>query len=66
MNKDIVVEAQERSELGKNANRRLRKGLAALGMPSFTSTGHESNSIVTCRLPDGVAFDALYVSVNGG
>jgi large subunit ribosomal protein L25 len=25
MNKDIVVEAQERSDLGKNANRRLRK-----------------------------------------
>jgi large subunit ribosomal protein L25 len=26
MNKDIVVEAQERSDLGKNASRRLRKG----------------------------------------
>jgi aspartate aminotransferase-like enzyme len=32
-------------------------------MPAFTQTGAESNSIVTCRLPDGVAFDALYDAV---
>lgn len=44
-------------------NRKLREGLAALGMPSFTSTGSESSSIVTCRLPDGVAFEALYDAV---
>jgi 2-aminoethylphosphonate-pyruvate transaminase len=44
-------------------NRKLREGLAALGMPSFTSTGCESSSIVTCRLPDGVAFEALYDAV---
>ena len=47
----------------RSRNKRLRDGLAALGMPSFTGTGWESNSIVTCRLPDGVAFDALYDSV---
>jgi 2-aminoethylphosphonate-pyruvate transaminase len=44
-------------------NRRLREGLAALGMTSFTSTGCESSSIVTCRLPEGVQFDALYEAV---
>jgi 2-aminoethylphosphonate-pyruvate transaminase len=44
-------------------NRKLREGLAALGMPSFTSTGCESSSIVTCRLPEGVAFEALYDAV---
>ena len=44
-------------------NAKLRAGLAALGMPSFTQTGHESHSIVTCLLPDGVAFDALYEAV---
>ncbi|MDX2087579.1 MAG: alanine--glyoxylate aminotransferase family protein [Kofleriaceae bacterium] len=44
-------------------NAKLRSGLAALGMPSFTSTGRESHSIVTARLPDGVAFDALYAAV---
>jgi 2-aminoethylphosphonate-pyruvate transaminase len=52
-----------RFEMYKARNRRLRKGLAALGMPSFTATGLESSSIVTCRLPDGVAFDALYDAV---
>jgi 2-aminoethylphosphonate-pyruvate transaminase len=44
-------------------NTQLREGLAALGMPSFTRTGHESSSIVTCRLPDGVTFGALYDAV---
>ncbi|MDQ3334627.1 MAG: alanine--glyoxylate aminotransferase family protein [Myxococcota bacterium] len=52
-----------RFEMYRTRNKRLRDGLAALGMPSFTGTGEESNSIVTCRLPDGVAFDALYDSV---
>jgi 2-aminoethylphosphonate-pyruvate transaminase len=47
----------------RSRNRKLRDGLAALGMPSFTRTGRESNSIVTCRLPDGVAFDPLYHAV---
>ena len=52
-----------RFELYRARNRRLRAGLAALGMPSFTSTGCESNSIVTCRLPEGVAHEALYDAV---
>ena len=30
---------------------------------SFTNTGTESHSIVTCRLPEGVAYDALYDAV---
>ena len=52
-----------RFELYRSRNRKLRAGLAALGMPSFTSTGWESNSIVTCRLPDGIAYEALYDAV---
>jgi 2-aminoethylphosphonate-pyruvate transaminase len=41
-------------------NQRLRGGLAALGMAPFTRTGDESNSIVTCCVPDGVTFQELY------
>jgi 2-aminoethylphosphonate-pyruvate transaminase len=52
-----------RFEMYADRNRRLRNGLAALGMPSFTHSGVESHSIVTARLPDGVAFDALYEAV---
>jgi 2-aminoethylphosphonate-pyruvate transaminase len=52
-----------RFEMYRSRNRKLREALAARGMPSFTSTGCESSSIVTCRLPDGVAFDALYDAV---
>lgn len=52
-----------RFELYRSRNRRLREGLAALGMPSFTCTGQESSSIVTCRLPDGIAFEPLYDAV---
>ncbi len=44
-------------------NRRIRDGLAALGMPAFTGTGAESHSIVTARMPEGVAFDDLYEAV---
>ncbi len=44
----------------RERNRRVREGLAVLGMPSFTQTGMESSSIVTAKLPEGVAFDALY------
>ena len=40
-------------------NRQLRAGLVALGMTPFTQTGAESHSIVTCKLPKGIAFDAL-------
>jgi 2-aminoethylphosphonate-pyruvate transaminase len=52
-----------RFALYRARNRRLRAGLAALGMPSFTSTGCESSSIVTCRLPEGVVFESLYDAV---
>jgi 2-aminoethylphosphonate-pyruvate transaminase len=52
-----------RFEMYRDRNRKLREGLAALGMTSFTQTGNESSSIVTCRLPDGIAFDALYDAV---
>jgi 2-aminoethylphosphonate-pyruvate transaminase len=52
-----------RFEMYRSRNRKLREGLAALGMPSLTRTGRESSSIVTCRLPDGVAYAALYEAV---
>ncbi|HKA89659.1 MAG TPA: aminotransferase class V-fold PLP-dependent enzyme [Haliangiales bacterium] len=41
-------------------NQRLRDGLAALGLVTFTATGRESHTIVTPRLPDGVSFGELY------
>jgi 2-aminoethylphosphonate-pyruvate transaminase len=41
-------------------NRALRGGLRRLGMASFTSTGNESHSIVTARLPLGFRFEDLY------
>lgn len=47
----------------KRRNEELRRGLAALGMPSYTQLGIESHSIVTCKLPDGVAFEPLYDAV---
>ncbi|MDQ3369339.1 MAG: aminotransferase class V-fold PLP-dependent enzyme [Myxococcota bacterium] len=52
-----------RFEQYRTRNRVLRAGLAALGMPSYTATGNESHSIVTCRLPDGVSFEPLYDAV---
>ena len=52
-----------RFEMYRERNHKLRTGLAALGMGSFTHTGNESSSIVTCRLPEGIAFDALYDAV---
>jgi 2-aminoethylphosphonate-pyruvate transaminase len=53
----------KRFEMYRARNAKLRAGLAALGMTSFTSTGVESHSIVTCKLPEGVAYDALYQAV---
>ena len=53
----------KRFEIYRSRNAQLREGLTALGMPSFTHTGTESHSIVTCRLPEGVSFDALYEAV---
>lgn len=47
----------------RRRNEELRRGLAALGMPSYTQLGIESHSIVTCKLPDGVAFEPLYDAV---
>lgn len=52
-----------RFDMYRSRNRRLRQGLAQLGMPSFTGTGNESNSIITCRIPEGVAYEALYDAV---
>jgi 2-aminoethylphosphonate-pyruvate transaminase len=52
-----------RFEMYRMRNARLRQGLAALGMPSFTQTGMESNSIVTCRLPEGIRYEPLYDAV---
>ncbi|HVV86791.1 MAG TPA: alanine--glyoxylate aminotransferase family protein [Kofleriaceae bacterium] len=52
-----------RTETYARRNRRIREGLAALGMPAFTDTGNESHSIVTARMPEGVAFDDLYEAV---
>lgn len=52
-----------RFALYKRRNHQLRAGLAALGMAAFTQSGAESNSIVTCKLPDGVAFEPLYDAV---
>jgi aspartate aminotransferase-like enzyme len=54
---------EARFEMYRARNAQLRQGLEALGMRSFTDTGSESSSIVTCKLPDGVAFDALYDAV---
>jgi len=44
-------------------NALLRTGLEALGMPSFTQTGKESHSIVTCRLPRGVDYEDFYHAI---
>jgi 2-aminoethylphosphonate-pyruvate transaminase len=52
-----------RLEMYAARNRRIRDGLAALGMPAFTDTGMESHSIVTAAMPEGVAFDDLYEAV---
>jgi len=51
---------QARFEMYKARNRRLRTGLAALGMHAFTQTGNESHSIVTARLPDTIAYETLH------
>lgn len=52
-----------RFEMYRRRNHQLRSGLAALGMAAFTDTGAESHSIVTCRLPEGIAFEPLYDAV---
>jgi 2-aminoethylphosphonate-pyruvate transaminase len=54
---------EARFESYRTRNKQLRAGLSALGMTPFTATGDESNSIVTCKLPEGVAFGELYEAV---
>jgi 2-aminoethylphosphonate-pyruvate transaminase len=44
----------------RERNQRMRTGLAALGMASFTRTGRESHSVLTCCVPAGIAFEDLY------
>lgn len=44
----------------RRRNRKMREGLAALGMAPFTRTGRESSSVVTCCVPEGIAFHELY------
>ena len=44
-------------------NRRLREGLARLGMAPLTRTGRESHSVVTACVPDGVDFRDLYAGL---
>lgn len=44
----------------RRRNQQLREGLAALGMAPFTRTGHESHSVVTCCVPEGLRFQDLY------
>ncbi|HUS28706.1 MAG TPA: aminotransferase class V-fold PLP-dependent enzyme [Kofleriaceae bacterium] len=52
-----------RFEMYRSRNRKLRDGLTALGMTSFTNTGLESSSIVTCRIPEDIVFQDLYDAV---
>jgi 2-aminoethylphosphonate-pyruvate transaminase len=52
--------AARRQALYAARNRKLRDGLAALGLGFFTDEGHEAHSIVTPRLPDGVGFAELH------
>jgi len=54
---------EARFEMYRSRNKQLRDGLSELGMTSFTRSGMESNSIVTCKLPDGVGYTELYDAV---
>ncbi len=50
----------QRWAMYRRRNLRLRRGLADLGMYPFTRTGHESHSVVTACVPNGVTFQELY------
>jgi 2-aminoethylphosphonate-pyruvate transaminase len=50
----------KRFAMYRERNRRMRQGLAALGMVPFTRTGKESHSVTTCGIPEGIQFDDLY------
>ena len=51
---------ETRFAMYKARNQRMRRGLADLGMAPFTRTGNESNSVVTCCVPDGITFQEFY------
>jgi 2-aminoethylphosphonate-pyruvate transaminase len=51
---------QARRETYRRRNLLIRRVLTDLGFQSFTNTGRESHTIVTMRVPDHVAVDALY------
>lgn len=44
-------------------NRKMREGLARLGMAPLTRTGRESHSVVTACVPEGVEFRDLYAGL---
>jgi 2-aminoethylphosphonate-pyruvate transaminase len=51
---------QKRQAMYEHRNRRLREGLAKLGLGFFTNTGRESHTVMTVRLPDYATFGELY------
>jgi 2-aminoethylphosphonate-pyruvate transaminase len=54
---------QARRETYRRRNLLIRQVLTDLGFQSYTNTGRESHTIVTMRVPDGVAIDALYARI---
>jgi 2-aminoethylphosphonate-pyruvate transaminase len=52
--------ALERIAMYARRNRRLRQGLARLGLRAFTKSGAEAHSLVTVSLPTGLTFGDLY------
>lgn len=49
-----------RRETYRRRNLLIRRVLTDLGFQSYTNTGRESHTIVTMRVPDGIAVDTLY------
>ena len=49
-----------RFDMYRRRNRQLRDGLGAIGMYPLTRTGNESNSVVTCSVPEGLNYSELY------
>jgi aspartate aminotransferase-like enzyme len=50
----------QRFAMYRRRNELLRAGLAAIGMAAYTGTGNESHSLVTCRVPEGIAVQDIY------